>query len=385
MTSRAALEAPGDKNHGRFRVELVDPAVLDSHLEAWDQLGDQALEVNPFFESWFLRPALRHLTHGQRIQILLVWNGSQLVGLFPLVWQGNCKGIPWPVLSGWTHQHCFLGIPLIHQDHAGATLHALFNHLPSLLGWRGLLRFPMVDLQGKFATALVSCLNGRQLPYYEDPGFSRPWFQRMEPNPEEYLGKVMSSKSRKRLLRQEQTLKDRGLLEYGDLVGSEGKLYSAIDAFGKLEGSGWKGRAGTALMQSDSDWAFFRACAEQAQRRGRISMHAIQLENRPIAIDCNFHSGRTVFAFKTTFDESFADQSPGVLLEVHLLRNMMQRADHDFIDSCVAAPGSPLERLYTGRRHITTIIVPGGGMVSNRFVQSLPWARRWYARLRGKT
>ena len=60
--------------------ELTDPAMQGQ----WDALAEWAAEPNPFFESWYLLPALRGFDPHGRARLLCLEADGQLAGLMPL-------------------------------------------------------------------------------------------------------------------------------------------------------------------------------------------------------------------------------------------------------------------------------------------------------------
>ena len=145
-----------------------------------------------------------------------------------------------------------------------------------------------------------------------------------------------------------------------------------MDAFLALERSGWKGEQGTALACSPKDERFFRQAAAGFHADGRLLMYGLWLDERPVALHAAFLDARTraeSAAFKIAYDEAYAKQSPGVLLEVwaigeqHGPRPLAVR-----VDTC-AWSGNPLwNELLLDRRELAHLMVgprgprrPGAG------------------------
>ena len=99
---------------------------LASIVPAWDALARDALEPNPFYESWMLLPALRAFGAGQDVRVVLVWRGERLIGLFPFHHVARYKGMPVSALRSWLHVHCLLCTPLVLAGSASACLDTLF-------------------------------------------------------------------------------------------------------------------------------------------------------------------------------------------------------------------------------------------------------------------
>src|SRR3954465_8798122 len=50
-----------------------DEASLSGYLQAWEELAAEAIEPNPFYESWMLLPALRAFGAGRDLSFVLVF------------------------------------------------------------------------------------------------------------------------------------------------------------------------------------------------------------------------------------------------------------------------------------------------------------------------
>ena len=132
------------------------------------------------------------------------------------------------------------------------------------------------------------------------------------------------------------------------------------DAFLACEAGGWKGREGTALACREADQIFFHAAAAAAFRRGRLLALSLEVDGRPIALCSNFLSGEGAFAFKTAFDGDFSRNSPGVLLEVELMRRLAEVRGVRWMDSCTAADNDTLNALWPDRRPMSTMLAATG-------------------------
>src|SRR3546814_9436139 len=66
----------------------------------------------------------------------------------------------------------------------------------------------------------------------------------------------------------------------------------------------------------------------------------------------NFLSGLGCFSFKIAFDETMSRFSPGVLIEIDNLRQVLNRDDLDWMDSCDAADHPMIDSLWGEHRQI---------------------------------
>lgn len=376
---------------GKMEVVVVDDLheiaalAASQHPYAWEQLAENALEPNPFYEPWMLLPALKSLAANSAVKLVFVYvsNGERkvLCGLFPLELHDGYKGLgtrlPLKTLSLWKHKYCYLCTPLIHKDYAHQCLNAFFEWLAEGDHRAPLAEFGYVPGEGPFHQLLVECINERAAFSFTVEAFTRAMF-RPNASAEAYLANALPGIKRKEFRRQENRLADKGRLEYAELKEAD-QLESWVEEFLALEAVSWKGQEGRALVSRPEDRAFFVEVAREAFRRDRLMMLALRVGGVPVAHKCNFIAGRGSFAFKIAYEDSYAKFSPGVLLEMDNIRRLHARADIDWMDSCANADNSMINRLWTDRLAIEYLLVgtgkaPGDLVVSG--IGMLKWLNR---------
>lgn len=325
---------------------------------AWDALALCAAEPNPFFESWYLLPALAAFDPGEDIALLRFEAGGELAGLMPFVRPRSYYGRPVPHLASWLHANCFLGTPLVAaglerpfwrallawaDDHAGAGLFLHLRDLP-LAGPLHEALGDVLDEQGR-RTALVHREERAMLASDEAP--------------EAYFEAALSGKKRKELRRQFARLSELGEVRIERSTDAEG-LDAWIEAFLALELAGWKGLAGSALAAQPATAHLFRESINGAARRGRLERLTLSLDDAPIAMLATFLTPPGAFSFKTAFDERYARYSPGVLLQRENLA-ILGRDDIAWSDSCAAADHPMIDHIWRERRAIGRLSIAIGG------------------------
>jgi CelD/BcsL family acetyltransferase involved in cellulose biosynthesis len=133
---------------------------------------------------------------------------------------------------------------------------------------------------------------------------------------------LLGSVSKK--LRSQWRTSSRALDREGGLVlrttRSEVELDHDLDVFLKLEASGWKGRAGTALLCDPHGEALFRMFAVGAARAGWLRLSILESSGVPVAAVYGCVFGERAFRLKSAFNEEYADRSPGLVLVGEELR-----------------------------------------------------------------
>src|SRR2546428_11697453 len=148
--------------------------------------------------------------------------------------------------------------------------------------------------------------------------------------------------------RQERQLSAIGRLEW-DAITPDDDVAAWIKEFLHLEAGGWKGREGSALASNEAERNYFEAIVTEAFRRGQLMMLALRLDGRPIAYKCDFPAGRGLFTFRIAFDENYARDSPGLLLEIENVRRLHARSQIEWAESCNDSFNFLFNRLWPAR------------------------------------
>ncbi len=113
------------------------------------------------------------------------------------------------------------------------------------------------------------------------------------------------------------------------------ELERDLQAFLRLEASGWKGRLGTAVLMDPAGETLYRGFAERAAASGWLRLALLEVDGRLVAGDlgCTFAGG--TFMLKTAYDERLADASPGLVLRGEALRAAIEDGSsfYDFTGS----------------------------------------------------
>ena len=327
-------------------------------IARWDGLALAATEPNPFFESWYLLPALRRFDRAGKVEILRLERGGELVGLMPVERSWRYQRWPLPHLRTWLHANCFAAAPLVRKGMERAFWAAFLAWADAEAGPALFAHLPQMPIDGDLAAALrvEAAAQGRRLElvHREDRALLDS-----DLAPAEYLEHAVRAKKRKELRRLQARLSDEGMVKV-ERVNDERCLATWTDHFLALEKSGWKGKAGSALASCDATAGLFRDALRGAAERGRLERLSLLLNGRPIAMLANFVVPPGAYAYKTTFDERYARFSPGVLLQLDNLA-LLDHPEVAWCDSCAAPDHPMIDGLWTERRAVGRYSVAIGG------------------------
>jgi hypothetical protein len=326
------------------------------HVAGWDRLAGQVAEPNPFFESWYLLPSLRHLD--SPADILRFDLGSQLAGLLPIERPARYYRYPFPNLTNWQHPNMFCGAPLVARGAEVAFWRALLGWADRHAGAALFLHLRDLPLTGPLHAGLEQVL-AEQRRQAEVVHREYRALLASDLSAEAYWEASLSGKKRKELRRQANRLADEGTVSLTRSTDGEG-IAAWCQDFLRVEQAGWKGQAGSALACHPATAAVFCESLAGAASRGRLERLTLSLDDRPIAMLASFLTPPGAFSFKTAFDERFAKYSPGVLLQQANL-TILDNPRIAWTDSCAAADHPMIDHIWRERRSIGRISIAIGG------------------------
>ncbi len=356
----AAVErALGDRWMGAptgLVVEVCDVEAVARHVDAWSDLVARCFEPNVFNEPAFALSAARHFAPAHQPSFVLIWDPSVSRRLLGLCAVRRLKlGFGLDAWTAWSHQQATVAAPLLDRNRAGEALDAL-------LGWCGgppraasglVLRG--VDANGPLGR-LLQTRGPARLAVLDRR--SRAVLRRSSTEPPLV---AQSSKRAKEMRRQQRRLADTGLVDV-EVASGGTAVREATERFLELEARGWKGARDTALLRDPGLAAFTRSMTRLLAREDKCHIHSLNVDGVPVAMGIVLSSGDRSFFWKTAYDETQAQWSPGKQLALALTTSQSGRATIALTDSCAVPDHPMIDRLWSDRMTVTDVFVaaPGG-------------------------
>jgi CelD/BcsL family acetyltransferase involved in cellulose biosynthesis len=174
----------------------------------------------------------------------------------------------------------------------------------------------------------------------------------------EQEGRV-SARRRADLRRKRRAAEKLGPLALEDCRPAPGELEPLLEEALRIEASGWKGRAGTALVHDRARAAFYRAYLRFAAAEGLVRIFFLRVGDRRVAVQVYAEYARRLWQIKVGYDEAFARISPGMLLT----REVVGAAARDGLDGLeFLGAVAPWTQTWspTVRRFVTVRVYPLG-------------------------
>ena len=387
---RAAQSPPPRQDEADLPLFEFTTRILrspDEALEleaAWRRLSAVAVEPNAFYEPWALLPAWRNLAGGDRVELVVVEAPKRvfptgpkvLCGLFPIVRRRSFYGLPVRCWELWRHVHCFATTPLVRRDCAAEVLDQFFTAAANDACAAPVVSAEMLAAEGPFQRLLVDSNAAAGRSVFTRGLTSRALF-RAAVDAEAFLKASLSRKKRQGIQRTERRLAEQGAL-VTRWLGENDDLPEWIDAFLKLEAAGWKGRERTALACDAGSTAFFCEMLAGAYGAATLQMGRLDFDGKPIAMICNLLARDGGYSFKIAYDEALAEYSPGLLLELALIRELHARGVA-WTDSCASSDHPMINHLWperTLRQSLAISTGARGGHLATSLMPLMRWLKQ---------
>ena len=271
---------------------------LDTLAQEWTAICAESHQAHPLLDPKFLRPLLDHFSDSG-VRLAVDRDDSQVQSLVFVQRKG------WGVWETFSPSQLPL-CPAVTRRSLGweqSWKQGLLRALPGYVGMLAAIRydslyFPNTDSGSdpaeivEYATTMSVDLDGVFTDYW---------------------------KGRRKKLRD-------NLSRYFRRVDSENRTYrfevatEAVDVrdatreYGDLESSGWKGREGTALHESNTQGRFYRQALDNFAAQGKARVYRLVLDERLVASRLAIVQNGILVFLKTTYDEGSSRLAPGRLL-----------------------------------------------------------------------
>jgi len=370
-----------------FTVVVVrDERGFEAFEAEWDELARAAVEPNVFYEPWYMRAAALAYPAVPALRLALVFAtapvaapGQRLLcGVFPFQVKPASTRFPAPHMALWRHPFSALSTPLVRIGRADDVIRAVFAWLKSDRSLPRVVVFERMAGDGPVFQGLLDVLRRENKPSFFVEAFTRALL-RPASEIDRYVKVPSVRKVDKEARRQWRRLSERGKPVFEHL-GPQDDVDAWIADFLRVEASGWKGRAGSALGSQAARRAYFEAACREAHRRGQLNMMRLRLDDTTIAAKCTYLSGEGSFSLKIGHDDAYREYGPGVLLEMENIRAMHAQRRTLWMDSCAVSDHAMVSRLWPDRRTIVSVAAGTGRAGGDLIVSALPLVR-WAARL----
>ena len=337
-------------------VEIASGARLADVQAEWEALVARADTPNVFMNPLLLKLA-GEIDPDRRRIVLLAWlvrdGKRQLAGVWAFfIGRPPQSMLPLDVLAAPAMAHGYLATPVIDRDALEPTLEAMLTAVANDPRLPNVIALDAMTAEGATMQALARVLALRGSQPCVLVRALRPMLA-SELDGKRYLEQALSGSSRKKLRQYRRRLGEKGALSYKVLT-APADVERGLEDFLALEAAGWKGRQGSALANDPADAAFTRAMIAALAPRGEAAIHALTLDDKPVSMQIVLRAGTTAFTWKTAYDETQSDYSPGMLLLEDYTSSFLADPGIARVDSC-AYDETSFMATWRERQEIATV------------------------------
>jgi CelD/BcsL family acetyltransferase involved in cellulose biosynthesis len=128
---------------------------------------------------------------------------------------------------------------------------------------------------------------------------------------------------RSNLKKQRNRLASAGIETRLEILHTPEQMAKAIADYGRLESTGWKGQAGTAVAADNDQGRFYLRMMEAFCARGHGSVYCYYFGDQMVAMDLCIEEGDCIVILKTAYDENVSKHySPALLMREEACRRL---------------------------------------------------------------
>lgn len=308
--------APVTKIESAMTVELIH-GTIDAVLglrEEWTQLLEEGQSQEIFYRPEWISAYLRAFEPNADVFMVTARRHGKLRALLPLVdeWS-TIAGLPARKLRFPANIHSTRTDLVRGTGDGGLAVRAIWERLKTLDAWHA-LELRDVPEDGS-AQSLLRFAEEERFPIGRWESMQSPYIDLSE-------GTAESKKFRANLRRRMRNLESRGEVMMRRVSHADHQL---LQTFFELERAGWKGEAGSAILQSPETQQYYQEIAELAASRGELALYSLELSGRTVAMHFGLESGGRYSLLKPAYDENYREYSPGQLLMDKVLVDCKRR------------------------------------------------------------
>ena len=294
---------------------------------AWNALLEEAGVDHPFLTHEWVRTWWECFGAGHELHVLVVKEGERAIAIVPLMRS-----------NGRLYGSRVRRLEFIGNDHTQRfdVISGPRRHEAYRLIWRTLLRHKamwdvlVLSRLPADSPTLAALTNLAQESGYLTgvwPSAEAPYIP-IQGSWDDYVHRL-SPKLRANLRRRGKRLQQLGDVRM-EIIDSAPEIGAALEEGLRIEGAGWKGRAGTAVVADEATHRFYALLARRAALRGWLRLHFLSVGGRRIAFDYSLFYAGKAYLLKPAYDPEFAACSPYSQLLVRVLQDHFDRGAKEF-------------------------------------------------------
>ncbi len=308
---------------------------LAGHADEWNQLALKAPYRLPMHSYTWVASHFEHcLGDNESWFCVFGYDGDELVGVLPLVvTHRRFIGFERPVLHTLSGNQTISGDAVVADGREGEVVAVLLQAAGREYPARLYLEFRRVTVRSPVLALSKGGLKGAAITKTFD-GVGA--YLKTQGKFKDYRASL-SSNFRSNMNKEANKLKKLSGVETVFLDG-EDATSEDLPRFMGVEASGWKGRTGTAILNSPTLISFYTTLTRRLSECGWLEWEFLVADGKTLTGNLAIRFNRSIFIWKLGYDENYAKCSPGRVLFEQLVKRACDTADIDEIDLLTDMP-----------------------------------------------
>jgi CelD/BcsL family acetyltransferase involved in cellulose biosynthesis len=312
------------------RIEVVEQADRFADLRReWNDLL-RASSSNCLFLTWeWLYTWWKHLAEGQRLFLLLVRSGEELLAIAPMELKPNRLARLFPLQS-----LEFLGTGSVGSDYLdlivrrGMERHVLELLCDFLSGEKFMIKLAQVNRDSSLAAKLAQGLQERGWSHSQTMTNVCPFIDLSGHTWQSYLS-TLGAAHRYNVQRRLRQWEKKGGMQF-ELSQTDPQRHHALETLFTLHRMRWRDRGGSDGLHTEKLLAFHREFSGIALERDWLRLFTLRLGEEPAASLYGFRYGRSFNFYQSGLDSAFGKLSAGLVTMGLTIKSALEEGAGEF-------------------------------------------------------
>ncbi len=309
-----------------MHIKLINEAEDFSNIKgAWEALCDELADgVSVFasfswYELWW-----KHFSAGATLNVIAMWDAGRLVGIAPLMLRrATVHGLPATVAcfieNNLSLHNDFIVLPAAREIFLKEVIRYLFEHHAQ---WDAIVLNNLPATSTNYLT-MVKILDESGRKWRQNPTwFDSPYLIPYGTWAEYFANRT--ARTRKSLRNIQNNMGKAGEVSVRNIRTWEDFLSVREDVF-TITRQCWAGKSGD-YLSSPANESFFEDLARSAAAKGWLSIWALYLNGKMIAVEFHLRAKGKEHAMRGHYLPEFAALSPGTFLEMQIIKSAFEEA-----------------------------------------------------------
>jgi CelD/BcsL family acetyltransferase involved in cellulose biosynthesis len=320
--ARAPLQSADIRPRYSTTFANLNLSDLDGIEHEWEELTKRGEFSEPFFQPYWFRAFMETFHARKPAPFVLVREGDELKGILPLMRSRRFWGrFPARSLKCLSGIHSFRFDFICESNNKDKIAEAAWRALEEDTSWTVIEAHGVPEGGGFEALMRHADRNGYLVarwptllsPYLNVPAGAKDGLQNCP---------VRYKKDRNRIKSKLKKLREQGEVAFEVLEKFDQEFFQE---FLRLEGAGWKGKAGGAIRCNDTIVDFYRQMLTRADAKKHVRMCALKLNGKRIAMELALVSNNACYSPKIAYDEELSKIGPGQVMALLAIQDLADR------------------------------------------------------------